>query len=56
MSKVLEYLINHTNLTKMEQCDGPVVTYEFDGIKLLKNRVDEHGKEAVLQLLNEKNL
>jgi phage/plasmid-associated DNA primase len=50
------YLINNTKLMKMEEFDKPVGTYEYDGIKLLKENVDKYdgGKEAVLKLLIDK--
>jgi phage/plasmid-associated DNA primase len=53
---VLCYLINHTDLMKVAGTKLPVGTYEYDGIKLYKENVDnyEGGLDAVLTLLNEK--
>lgn len=53
---VLCYLINQTDLMKIAGTKIPVGTYEYDGIKLLKENVDnyEGGLDAVLTLLNEK--
>lgn len=53
---VMCYLINQTNLMKVDGIDKPAGTYEYDGIKLLKENVDKYegGKEAVLKLLIEK--
>lgn len=53
---VICYLINHTDLMKVEGSKTPAGAYEYDGIKLLKKNVDayEGGLEAVVELLNEK--
>jgi phage/plasmid-associated DNA primase len=53
---VLCYLINHTDLMKLDNTNIPVGTYEYDGIKLYKENVDryEGGLDAVLELLNTK--
>jgi phage/plasmid-associated DNA primase len=51
VSAVLEWMVKYTTLTKVEGCDIPIATYEFDGIKLLKENVDKIGKEVVLQQL-----
>lgn len=53
---VLCYIINHTDLMKLAGTCMPVGAYEYDGIKLLKENVDnyEGGLDAVLELLNEK--
>jgi len=53
---VLCYLINHTDLMKVDGTDVPGGAYEYDGIKLLKKNVDmyEGGLAAVVELLNEK--
>lgn len=53
---VLCYLINQTDLLKLDGTTIPVGAYEYDGIKLLKKNVDafEGGLDAVLQLLNDK--
>jgi phage/plasmid-associated DNA primase len=53
---VLCYLINQTDLMKIAGTEMPCGAYEYDGIKLLKENVDnyEGGLDAVLELLNEK--
>ena len=53
---ILCYLINHTDLMKVEGTNTPAGAYEYDGIKLLKTNVDnyEGGINAVVELLNEK--
>ena len=53
---VLCYLINQTDLMKYNNTSTPVGTYEYDGIKLWKENVDnyEGGLDGVLNLLNEK--
>lgn len=56
VSKVLRWIVCDTNITKVENCDIPVATYEFDGIKLLKEKVDAFGKEQFLALLKQKTL
>jgi len=58
VEQVLCYLINQTDLMKLEGTSTPVGTYEYDGIKLLKANVDayEGGIDAVIELLNEKTL
>lgn len=53
VSKVLEWLVKSTNVTTVDECATPVATYEFDGIKLLKENVDKFGKEELLKQLNE---
>jgi phage/plasmid-associated DNA primase len=53
VSTVLNWLVNNTNVTKIDGCDIPVATYEFDGIKLLKKNVDKIGKEVLLEQLME---
>jgi hypothetical protein len=55
---VLCYLIHQTDLMKYAGLDTPVGTYEYDGIKLWKENVDnyEGGLAAVLELLNQKTL
>jgi phage/plasmid-associated DNA primase len=56
VSKVLRWIVCETNITKVENCEIPVATYEFDGLKLLKDKVDSFGKEQFLQQLKEKTL
>lgn len=53
---VLCYLMNQTDLLKLAGTTTPTGSYEYDGIKLLKENVDlfEGGVEGVVQLLNEK--
>jgi phage/plasmid-associated DNA primase len=53
---VLCYLINQTDLMKYHNTTTPVGAYEYDGIKLWKENVDnfEGGMEGVLELLNTK--
>ena len=55
---VLCYITNHTDLMKVAGTCISVGSYEYDGIKLLKENVDlyEGGLEAVVELLNEKRL
>jgi len=56
VEKVLCYLMNQTDLMKVEGSPLPVGTYEYDGIKLLKENVDKFdgGLNGVVELLNEK--
>lgn len=56
VESVLCYLINQTDLMKYNNISNPVGTYEYDGIKIWKENVDnyEGGLDGVLQLLNEK--
>ena len=53
---VMCYIINHTDLMKVQETQSSVGAYEYDGIKLLKENVDkfEGGIEGVVELLNEK--
>jgi phage/plasmid-associated DNA primase len=55
---VLCHILHQTDLMKISGTDIPVGTYEYDGIKLLKENVDRYdgGKDAVVELLNEKTL
>lgn len=50
---VLGYLIHNTELLHVEGCDIPAGTYEFDGIKLLKENVDKfpNGVQGVCDLM-----
>lgn len=50
---VLSYLINNTDLLKINGSNIPAGAYEYDGIKLLKENVDKYegGMEAVIKLL-----
>jgi phage/plasmid-associated DNA primase len=52
------YLVNYTDLMKVDGTPHPVGSYEYDGFKMLKENVDryEGGLDAVLELLNEKTL
>ena len=55
VEKVLFYLINNTPLLKHpnRKINEKVGTYEYDGIKLLKENVDNFGgSEAVVNLIN----
>ena len=56
VESVLCYLINHTDLMKLSGTNISVGTYEYDGIKLLKENVDnfEGGIDAVVEMLNDK--
>ena len=56
VESVLCYLINNTDLMKIDGTKLPVGSYEYDGIKILKENVDrfEDGIVGVLQLLNDK--
>lgn len=56
VESVMCFLINQTDLMKVAGTKHPVGTYEYDGIKLLKENVDKYegGLDAVLTLLNEK--
>ena len=56
VESILCYLINNTDLMKVERCPSPVGAYEYDGIKLLKENVDcyDGGVDAVVELLIEK--
>jgi phage/plasmid-associated DNA primase len=55
---VICYIINHTDLMKVDGSKTPAGAYEYDGIKLLKKNVDayEGGLDAVVDMLNEKTL
>ena len=56
VEKVLCYLINKTDLMKLEGTKLITGAYEYDGLKLLKANVDtfEGGVDGVVQLLMEK--
>ena len=58
VEKVLCYLINKTDLMKLEGTKLITGAYEYDGLKLLKKNVDafEGGVDGVVQLLMEKTL
>lgn len=55
---VLCYIINHTDLMKVNGSKIHTGAYEYDGIKLLKKNVDayEGGLDAVVEMLNDKTL
>lgn len=52
---VMAFLDANTTLMKTDVSNVKMASYEFDGFKLLKSRVDEHagGINAVLQLCND---
>lgn len=54
VSRMLQWMVEDTDVTKVDGCPYPVATYEFDGIKLLKKNVDAIGKDEFQTLLNEK--
>jgi len=58
VESILCYLMNKTELMKIEGTKTPAGAYEYDGIKLLKANVDAYagGVDAVVNLLNEKTL
>ena len=58
VESILCYLINNTDLMKIESSSNSVGTYEYDGIKLFKKNVDAYdgGLNAVIDLLNEKTI
>ena len=56
VSRMLRWMVEETNVTKLDGCPLPIATYEFDGVKLLKANVDAIGKEEFQTLLNEKTL
>lgn len=46
MSSVIEWLNDKTDVTTYK-CKNKVLTYEFDGVKLLKENVDKYGIEKL---------
>lgn len=56
VENVLETLCRDTSICKSDIPNHYIATYEFDGIKLLKSRVEEYGGvDAVLTLINKLN-
>ncbi len=55
VDKVMEFIDTNTPLMKTNDPNVKMASYEFDGFKLLKCRVDEYdgGIDAVLQLCND---
>jgi putative DNA primase/helicase len=43
MSCVIQWLNDKTDVTTYKNCKNKVLTYEFDGVKLLKENVDKYG-------------
>ena len=55
VGNVIYYIINNTKLSKLKNIKGDVVTYEYDGIKLIsKNVALFGGLEKVISFLNNK--
>ena len=56
VEEVMRWLINETTITKKKGIDGEILTYEYDGIKLLKTNVNKYGggKDELLKYLNHK--
>ena len=56
VENVLEHLCSETSICNSNTPKCFIATYEFDGIKLLKDRVDAYGgTDAVLTLINKLN-
>jgi hypothetical protein len=47
MSCVIQWLNDKTDVTTYKNCKNKVLTYEFDGVKLLKENVDKYGIEKL---------
>jgi len=58
VEKMIQWLMDEAKVIRDESSDIRIVTYEFDGIKLLKEKVDKYpgGKEQLLRDLNDKTL
>ena len=47
MECVIQWLNTSTDITTYKNCKNKVLTYEFDGLKLLKENVDRYGVEKL---------
>lgn len=57
VENVLETLCRDTSICSTDIPNTFIATYEFDGLKLLKSKVDEYGGvDAVISLINKLNL
>lgn len=57
VENVLKYLCSETNICSSDIPNHFLVTYEFDGLKLLKNRVDSFGGvQKILEIMNKLNM
>jgi hypothetical protein len=54
VSTILKWIIENTTICRKNGVKYPVASYEYDGLKLLKENIDRFGKDAFLQQIIDK--